>query len=155
MRFLLFLLFVLSFSSCENLRKPLKPLISVSEFSRKFKKVAHQHEISIIENKNFDLVSKLRHLRKTVKQEIYKTKYNYSVLNNDYTYTCSWDGSRCYVAIWVKEEVKKLKSHVEILEDIKQELSMLIEKIVAIQKIVKQIEEQKKKEKDIIKKFII
>ena len=56
---------------------------------------------------------------------------------------------------WVALKMKRLENHRENLEDIKQDISMLIEKIIVIQKVVKKIEEQKKKEQGVIKKFVI
>ncbi len=154
MKIILFLLFVLSFSACESLKRSLKPLVSVNELSRELKKIAHQHELSIIENKDFDLVARLTVLSSNVKKQIHITEYNKNVLNDDYTHRCGFLlRDICYNAIWVKEEAKKLNNHREILEDIKQELSMLIEKIIVVKKVVKQIEERKKKEKKIIKDF--
>ena len=60
MKSILFLIVIVSFSACESLRRPLKPRASIGAVKRAFNKIVHQHELSIIEDKDFDLVAKLK-----------------------------------------------------------------------------------------------
>ncbi len=148
MKVILFSFFILFFPACESLNDKLKPRASIGAIKRAFNKIAHQHELSIIEDKDFDLVAKLTDLYKSVKRQIYITEYNWNVLNDDYIFF----GRGPH---WVVNRMDMLNNHRESLENITQELSMLIEKILAVKKVVKQIEERKKKEKDVIEGFTI
>lgn len=103
MKIVLVSFLVLFFLACKNLekeRRALKPLISIKSFSRAFNKIVHKHELSIIEEKDFDLILSLANLSEVVEKQIRRTEYNWDVLYNDYTTVFN----RHYV--WVGPELK-------------------------------------------------
>ena len=140
---ILFLIFFLQgcaiFENVKTSFKPLKSYWTLKTYSRSFKQIVNEHEISLIENREYDVILELKKLNRTVKTDIPNVRYN--------IHACSIPAKGCY------ENIHFLRGHLEALLDLEQDLSNLIRKLKAINRIVKKESLKKKKEKKILKVF--
>lgn len=136
------------------------PMVSLKSIERGWKRLVHKHDLSLVENKDFNLLSKLNIFLIGIEKQIRVTQENIIILQNNRYILAKFYNSQPGFMQLNDPEVRKARTEVnqidkvmqplklrkEMLVDIKEELTMLIEKLMTIQRVVeKKLREEKEK----------
>ena len=127
---------------------------------RTWKRLVHEYQMSVIENKEFDLFSKLNDFSESIERQIIVTQNNIRILQNNRYILAKFYNSQPGFMRLNNPEVRRARAKVDqidrvmqpfmerkdILVDIKEELAMLIDKLIVIRRVVeKKLREEKEK----------
>ena len=142
--------------------KNLEKIKGMKTFLRALNRMFHDYDLSIIENTKFNLIQKLKNIQHSIKSELYRTRVNQKIvtdsdkcfknLSKEYYSSStaqSWNG----IFKTSVKHIALIREYEDKLIDLLEELSMFIEKLQTIRRVIKKNMLREKKQKEIMKQM--
>ena len=131
---------------------PLKPLKSIRAFVRKFERIKHKYELSLINGSEYNLISQLKHLYKDIIRQKKIFNHNWNILSSRFDrYNSLWLSRNPNERIFLRNKAKDYTNYASEFKDLKHNMLILIEKLIAIKKLSNTIKFQKERKEKTLK----